>query len=230
MQYAEHRHASRADELTDDFADLEARSGVEVTQGLVEQEEFRTQRQHAGERDALLLAARKFLRTAGGPGFGADEPERLEGAGLDLGGREFFGVERERGVLEDGEVREERVVLVDEPEAAFGGLGEGDVAVIEQNRAALGFNLPGEHLEQGRLAAAGGPQQATERARLHDEVDPREDGRRAELAAQAGEAEGGHGRNLGTSPSGGQGRPPTVNDFSVGFAFPRLPRGRFRAI
>ncbi len=230
MEHAEHRDAGRAHEFPDDLAELEARRRVEVTQGFVEQQQLRTQREHAGERDALLLAAGEFLRTACSPGFGADEPERLEGARLDLGGGEFFGVERERGVLEDGEMREERVVLVDEPEAALGGLGEGDVAVVEQHRAALRLDLAGEHLEQGRLAAARRPQQAAERARLHDEVDPREDGRRAELAAQAGEAEGGHGRNLGISPAGEQGRPPSVNEFPAGFAFPRLPRDRFRAI
>ena len=59
--------------------------------------------------------------------------------------------------------------------------------------------------------------------------DPVEDGRRTKLAAQAGEAEGGHGRNLGRSPSGEQGRPPSVNDFCAAFAFPRLPRVGFRA-
>jgi len=117
-----------------------------------------------------------------------------------------------------------------EAKAALGGFGEGDIAIIKQHRAPLGFDLPGEHLKQGRLTATRGTQQAAERARLHDEIDPREDGRRAELAAQAGEAEGGHGRNLGLSPSGEQGRPPTVNEFPDCFAFPRLPRGRFRAI
>ena len=178
----------------------------------------------------MLLAAGELLRTACGPAIGSDELQRFEGAHLDFRGGELFGIERESSVLENGEMREERVVLVDEPETALGGLGKGDIAIIKQHRAPLRFDLPSEHLEQGRLTTARWTQQAAERARLHDEIDPREDGRRAELAAQAGEAEGGHGRNLGISPSGEQGRPPTVNDFPDCFAFPRLPRGRIRAI
>ena len=178
----------------------------------------------------MLLAAGELLRTACGPAIGSDELQRFEGAHLDFRGGELFGIERESGVLENGEMREERVVLVDEPEAALGGFGEGNITIIKQHRTPLRFDLAGKHLKQGRLTATRGTQQAAERARLHDEIDPREDGRRAELAAQAGEAEGGHGRNLGISPSGEQGRPPTVNDFSERFAFPRLPRSRFRAI
>ena len=50
-----------------------------------------------------------------------------------------------------------------------------------------------------------------------------------ELAAEAGKAEGGHGPNLGRSPAGAQGRPPTVNAVRRDFGFPRLPRDRFRA-
>ena len=159
-----------------------------------------------GVRDALLLAAGEFLRTARAPAFGADEPQRLERAGPDLGRGQLVRVEREGGVFEHGQVREQRIVLVSVPEAARRRLGVGDVAVVQEHRAALRLALAGQRLEQGRLAAAGRTQETAERAGLDDEVDAVEDRRIADLAAQAGDAKGGHAANLGGRPAREQGR------------------------
>ncbi len=229
MKHTEDRDARRARQAADGFPDFEARSRVKIAQRLVEQEEGRPQGERPGQGHALLLAAGEFLRTAVGPGVGADQAERFEGARLDLRCDQLVRVEGEGRVLEHAEMREERVVLGHEAEPAGGRRREGDVAVIQEHRAALRFLLPGEQLEERGLAAARRPEQAAEGPGLHDEVHPVEDDGGSELTAEAGEAEGGHGPNLGRSPAGAQGRLPTVNAFRADFGFPRLPRGRFRA-
>ena len=130
----------------------------------------------------------KFLRPTRSPAFRPDDPQGRRRALGDVGRGEAGVGQPERRVLEDGQVREQRVVLMDVTETAGRGLRISDVAVAQQDRPALRLRLAGEDLEERRLAAARRPEQAARRPGFDDEVDAGEDGRRAELAAQAGDA------------------------------------------
>src|SRR6185312_10197525 len=73
-----------------------AQLGVEVGERLVEQQNLRPDHQGAGERHALLLAARKLAREAAGELAKPDEIQRLTDALRALGGSDALHLEAER--------------------------------------------------------------------------------------------------------------------------------------
>jgi len=127
---------------------------VERGQRLVEEQHARPPRERARERDALALAAREIPRARArqvGDAKAVEKP--VEGAA-------------EGDVLGHGQVREERVVLEDEPDGAF--LGAAVDARVEprlaaHDAAALRPNEARDCAQQRRLARA---RRADERDRL----------------------------------------------------------------
>jgi hypothetical protein len=106
-----HGHAELAMQAADLELHLLAQLLVERRERLVHQHHARLEHERARERDPLLLAARELLGLAPGelaqPDLvesGRDLLARLRGAGL-------AHAERERHVLLDGHVREERIAL-----------------------------------------------------------------------------------------------------------------------
>ena len=79
--------------------------------------------------------------------------------------------ERERDVLGDRHVREQRVVLEDGVDVAPVGRQPGHVLPVELDEARGGLLEAADHAQRCRLAAAGRPQQGEELAVAHLEVD-----------------------------------------------------------
>ena len=75
-------------EALEDLHDLEAGPAVEVAGRLVGEQDRRLVEERAGDRDALLLAARQLIRMVLGPIGKADGVERRERAPPALGGRD----------------------------------------------------------------------------------------------------------------------------------------------
>ena len=134
-------------------ADLAAQPGahprVERRQRLVEQQQARRQRQRAGQRDALLLAAGELGRIFVGL---VGEPDQRRAARARAGRSRPRGLPAETqavaDIVADGEVGKQRVGLEDDAEVALGHRQGGDVA------AALLDAAGGLHVEARRSRAA----------------------------------------------------------------------------
>ena len=94
----------------------------------------------------------------------------------------------ERDVLEDVEVREQRVVLEDGVDRPPVRLGVGDVLVAEVDPPGGRLLEPGHHPQRRRLAASGRAEQREERALRDGQVEVVDGGERAERLGDAGQA------------------------------------------
>src|SRR5690606_11201281 len=156
---------------------LAAELEVERPEGLVEQEDRGVVDERAGERDALLLAARELRGPALGEVRELDELEELQGLLARTG--HLLATQPERDVLDDAQVREERVALEHRVDRAVVRLGVGDVLAVDEDRPRGRRLEPRDHAQGRRLAAARGAQEGEERA-LRDgerEVVDRREGR-----------------------------------------------------
>ena len=121
---------------------LLAQLQVERAERLVEQQDARAVDQRAGERDPLLLAARELARLAPVEPGEADELEDFEHALPQLAAAHALAAQPEGDVLEDRQVREERVALEDRVDVALVRRQPGDVAVAEVDRPRVGSSKP----------------------------------------------------------------------------------------
>jgi hypothetical protein len=138
-------------------AQLAPHMEVQGGERLVEQQNRRLRRQRAGQRDALFLAAREFARQARLITFEPHEREQFADPARRLLARRAADVEREADVLANGHVREERVVLGDEPDSAPAGRHVGNVRAVDQNAAGVGMVETGNDAQQRRFSAARRP-------------------------------------------------------------------------
>ncbi|GMA32050.1 hypothetical protein GCM10025875_20420 [Litorihabitans aurantiacus] len=161
-------------------AHVDAEPRVEVGQRLVEQQQLRADRDGAGERDALLLAAGELLRAAAGQVAEADEVERLLDDAPALRRADLAQLEPVADVLGHGHVREERVGLEDHAEAAALGRGARGVDAVDEDRARRRDGVAREHAQRRRLAAAARSEQRGELPGGDGEVDRVDGGEVAE--------------------------------------------------
>ncbi len=117
-------------------AHLQAQLGVEVRQRLVHQHQWRFDDDRAGDRDALLLAARQLPGRLVGLLAETHEGQRLVHPAVDLGTRAALGDEAEADIAAHRHVRKQRVVLEHHREAAVFRTERVDAALIEPDRAA----------------------------------------------------------------------------------------------
>jgi hypothetical protein len=125
---------------------------VKSAQRLVEQKDIRLIDQCARHGNALLLATRQLGRLASGHRPELDQLEHPVDLGLDI--LDLPSTQAEGHVLEDVEVREQRVRLEDRVHRAFERSRPGDVAVADADGAAGGVLKTGHHAQRGRLPAA----------------------------------------------------------------------------
>ena len=107
---------------------------VERPERFVEQEHARVIDECPGERDPLLLAARELCRLALLDLRETDELEHLADLPLQVVAADSLAPQPEGDVLEDREVREERVGLEHRVDVTLVGRQLADVAVAEQDR------------------------------------------------------------------------------------------------
>ena len=182
---------------------LLAQLGVEIAERLVEQQDLRADDQRAGQRHALLLAARELARKARGEGGQPHQLQRLGDALGALGRRHALHLEPERHVLGHRHVREERVALEHDAEPALGRLHRQKIAALQPDRARRRLDEAGDHLQGRGLAAARRAQQRHELALLDAERQAVDGLVRAEGLAEVFEGEESHRASISApfSPS-----------------------------
>jgi hypothetical protein len=165
-------------------AQLAAHLGVERAERLVEEQHLGLDRERAGERDALALAAGKLVRIAVGEPVELHQLQQrmdlVANGGLRGTLRTRAHAQAERHVLEDRHVAEERVVLEHEAHRAFLYALVGGVLAVEEDAAAVGDLESRDHAQQRGLARARGAEERHQLARLDVERDAVEGLERAE--------------------------------------------------
>ena len=154
---------------------------IETDERLVVDQQFRVHDDRAGQGHAARHAARQLrghqvggTAQAHGMQLGQHQlpQHRLRQAGM--------FADRERHVLEDREVGEQRAVLEQHAHPAAQtveppGVEAGDLLPEDHDAALIGGHLPGDEPQQGRLAGAARPHHRRDAAPARLEVDPGED-------------------------------------------------------
>ena len=117
------------------------------------------------QRDALLLPAGQLMWMSVAEAAEPHQVERPPDPRCNRILRPAARPQRKRDVLEDAQMREDRVVLEYHAKAAPLRRHRRDVRAVEQHRAAVGADKPGDHHQRRRLARARGPEQREEFAR-----------------------------------------------------------------
>ena len=148
-----------------------AQLAIERGQGLIQQQEVRTDGQRAGYGDTLLLAAGKLRDRAGGEWSKLNHGQQFGHAGGD--GRSLLAAcaQPKGDVLLDRKVREQRVVLEHDADITPVRRQPGQVPPAEEHLATVGGKQPGQYAQQRRLATAGGAEQRDKLALAHGEGD-----------------------------------------------------------
>ena len=154
---------------------------VEGAERLVEEQHGRPVDQGPGQRDALGLAARDLGRLARLEARQLDEREHVGHPALDLGVLDVLAAKAEGDVLEDRQVREERVVLEDRVDVALVRRQPRHVLALELDQPGGRLLEAADHPQRRRLAAAGRAEEAEELAVPDLEVDVVDGDRVAEL-------------------------------------------------
>src|SRR5262249_23128162 len=113
-----------------------------------------------------LLAARELARLALAVAAELDEIEHLLDLPSELGAPASLAPKPERDVLEDRQMREERVALEDRVHVSLVGRRPAHLAVTEVDRAGGRLLEAADHPQRRRLAAARRPEQREEAAAL----------------------------------------------------------------
>jgi hypothetical protein len=146
---------------------------IERAERLVREEDLGPAGERPRERGSMAHAPRELVRLDVGERREAHLREPAGGRLPDLVGSETLQPERVLDVLSHAEPGEERRVL--EQQRTIGS-GLEDRATIQRNLAGIGPLETGEQVQDRRLAAAGGPDQADELARADVEGDVVEHG------------------------------------------------------
>jgi hypothetical protein len=131
---------------------ISKRRFLSSAQRLVHQHDGRMENDRARQGNALLLPAGELARVAVAE---TAEPHQLERPAHPLVDRVLRPApraQRKGNVLEDIEVRKDRVVLKHHAKATFLWRHSGDVRAVEQNGAAVGADKAGDHHQGSGLA------------------------------------------------------------------------------
>jgi hypothetical protein len=129
---------------------------VDGREGLVHQQHLGIDGKRAGQSDALAHAAGKLVRIAVLEALQSDRVDVFLGDGLAFGFRDAPQFEPEGDVADGARPGQQRKILEHERPVGSGG---GNRLPVNQNLAARRRNQPADDLEQGRLAAAGRPEE-----------------------------------------------------------------------
>ena len=150
-------------ELALEVAELDAHAQlqqpVEVAERLVEEQRLRLRHEHARERDALLLTARKGARLAVGELGEPDHLERVECLLAPLVLLNAVHLEAELDILEHAAMREEREVLEDRRRRTLVRREPDERLPVEDDVTLRRKLVPADHPQRRRLAAPGRAEQ-----------------------------------------------------------------------
>ncbi|KAG0935976.1 hypothetical protein G6F31_015829 [Rhizopus arrhizus] len=162
-----------------------AQLGIQIGQRFVQQQHAGPDDQRARQRHALLLPTGHARRMAVRQMRQAHQLQRVSHARLAFIFLHPLHLQADRHGLGGGHEREQRVVLEHQAQAALVRRHAADVAAIQHDAAAGGFDKTRDHLQGGRLAAARRPQQGNELAPVHRQAQRFDGGR---VAVAFGEA------------------------------------------
>ena len=160
---------------------LRADLRVQRAERLVQQQHARLDRERAGERHALALAAGELVRVAVLVAGEPDDAEQLADLLSDLRLGQLAHGEAERDVVAHGHVLEGRVVLEHEADAPALRRDARRVLAVDLDGAAVGTLQPGDDAQQRGLAGARGTEQRCQRPIRHLERDVVERRERSEV-------------------------------------------------
>src|SRR5712691_245433 len=100
-------------DLEEQLNDLPRGGRVQVSRGLISEKNLRVMNECPGDRDALLLAARKLVRVLGLLAFQPDDAQHLLDLRLEMAQGALGHAEREGNVLEHGQVGQQLEILKD---------------------------------------------------------------------------------------------------------------------
>ncbi len=189
VRHQDRGHAEPSLQQPDLAAQPLALLGIEGRQRLVEQQQARRGGQRPRQRDALLLAAGQLRRILRPRIRQADQLQQLRHPGIDLGAAPAPVHQPVGDVVADGQVGKQRVRLEDDAVVARRRRRAGDVAPVLDHPAARLRLQPGDDPQQGRLAAAGRPDEADQLAALDREIDRLQRDKAAEGLVDAFEPE-----------------------------------------
>lgn len=143
-----------------------ARDGVDRREGLVHQQDLGLVDQGAGHGNPLAHAAREFVRVAIRHLRQTDDIEEAPGLVPAFGLADATHLQAELDVLPHRHPGKQRILLEDDAALRAGRF---DRPAAEAQAPLRGSEKPGDHVQQGALAAAGRPDDADELARSDGE-------------------------------------------------------------
>ena len=153
-------------------AQLLPQLGIERRQRLVEEHQLRLRRQHAGKRNALLLAAAQLPRRAALEPLQLHEPQHFADASGNLGFRPSAVLQAVGDILGDRHMRKQRIVLEEEAHIALIGALADHRNAFDLDRTFVRFLETGNQAKRRGLAATARPEQRDGLAGGHGEGHP----------------------------------------------------------
>ena len=175
-------------QLLDFGSHLHPQLGIEVRQRLVEQKYLRVAHDRASHGDALALAARELPWIAIEQYRQTEDIRRLGNMRFDFTFALLREHERKRHVVANGHVRIERVVLEHHRDVALLRRHAVDHLTADADFAVGDLLEPGNHPQQGRLAASRRADQNAKFSVSNIDVDAAYHLRRAEILAHRPDA------------------------------------------
>ena len=160
---------------------VDAQPGVQVGQGLVQQQELGAGGDGPGDGHPLLLASGELVGIAAPVLLDPHGPEGPHDRLLDLLLLHLLDLETEGYVLKHRHVGPQGVALEHQVQSPFAGRFEeslvriDDHLVVDGHGAVLGLFQPGDDSKRGGFAAAGGPQQGHKVPVLDGQIDVPQD-------------------------------------------------------
>ena len=154
--------AELALQFADFNADVLAQLGVEIGQGLIEQQHIGPEHQRTGQRHALLLAAGQLSRQPVAEMIEPHQAQGLRDLRRHLRLRHLAHLEAERDVLGHRHVWKQRIALEHETGVALPWRQRGNVAFAQAHAAGRRLDEAGNDAQGRGLAAAGGAEQDKE--------------------------------------------------------------------
>ena len=165
---------------------------IERAERLVHQQSVGLDHDGAGERDALLLAARELPNAAVFETCETDHFERVRDPLPDLVTRAALDLKTVGDVLPDCHVREQRVALKHHSHVARARGQFGYVTVVDEETALSRRKVSRTDVQERRLAGARGAEQRQEFALGNIEIDRLERHYSAERSGNSGKTQGAH--------------------------------------
>src|SRR6202165_2009895 len=162
-----HDRGAAGIDLQQQLDDLPRGGGVEVSRGLIGEKDPRVMNEGSGDRDALLLAARKLIWVLVLLPFQAHDAEHFLDLGLEVAQGALGHAQREGHVLEHGQVGQQFEILEDHADLPtqvreMAPLEAAQILPLDMDGAGGRLLLADQEADEGRFAGAAGTNEKDE--------------------------------------------------------------------